>query len=172
MLLRLLVVVGCALALGCAEPLAPAPRVGYTAPNLSLISDLSRTYVFNATLYPVGSSKQSPIGHAQVRLVRSGEAESSYLATFSVILFADFPHDASSVGFFQMRVAIWDSGDYAGYGPDANILTFAGSAFLAESVAMQLIETPDAFSLQGFDAAGLLTVEGIFTRTSGDDPRS
>jgi hypothetical protein len=42
------------------------------------------------------------------------------------------PGDADSVGFFQMRVSIWDQGEYAGFGskPELQLKWFIDEAIL------------------------------------------
>lgn len=168
--LRQFLLIGSALVLGCMDPLTPASQVS-DSPQL-LVANAGHTYVVNARLYVVGSSRETPIGHAQIKLVRSADDPSSHVATFSVILFANTPTEATSVGFFQEETPIWNQGDYAGYGPDSNYLQFSDSLLLPELLAMQVIERPQTFSVQGFDSAGIRVVEGTFSAGLMEDPRS
>lgn len=165
-----LAVIGSALVLSCTDPLDPSSQASDSA-QLLVVSDGRQTYVVNSTLYATGGSKDTPAGHAKVTLVRSPDDPTSYLATFSVILFANTPTPTASVGFFQGLTPIWDQGDYTGYGPDGNLLLFADSVLLSAILAAQIIERPEGFSVRGFDTAGVPLVEGTFRRSGlPDDP--
>jgi hypothetical protein len=159
-----------ALILSCTNPLDPASQSS-DPPQLLLVDDGRQTYVVNASLYAVDGSKEAPIGHAKVALVRSPDDPTSYRATLSVIFFANTPTPATNVGFFQGLTPIWNQGEYTGYGPDENLLLFADSVLLSAILAAQIIERPEAFSVRGFDAAGVPLVEGTFRRSGlPEDP--
>jgi hypothetical protein len=162
---------GFALVLSCSDPLDPASQFS-DPPQLLLVNDGRQTSVVNATLYAIGGSKETAVGHARVTLVRSPDDPTLYLATFNVILFANTPTTTASVGFFQALTPIWNQGDYTSYGPDENLLQFADSVLLSAILASQMIERPEGFSVRGFDAAGDPLIEGTFRRSGlPDDPR-
>jgi hypothetical protein len=164
-------VIGSTLVLSCDDPLDPASQSS-DSPQQLLVDDGRQTYVVNAALYATGGSKEAPIGHARVTLVRSPDDPTSYRATFSVIFFANTPTPATTVGFFQGLTPIWSQGEYTSYGPDENLLLFADSVLLSAILAAQIIERPEAFSVRGFDAAGDPFIEGTFMRSGlPDDPR-
>jgi len=156
---------------GCANPLVPSDAVSGARPTLDQAEDAARTYVFAVQLYQVGGDGRVPAGHALLQMVRSSDGAPALAALLEGGVTNLNVGDPDSEGFFQMRVGTWRSGDYAGYpDPSGNFVKFLGTALVPESVAAQIIEMPAALSVEGFDAGGVLLVEGTASR-GDDDPR-